>query len=155
MGGVFWGQRAQQGEYNVSSDPEAARIVLGLDVPTTFVGLDVTLQVVNGPQHMARLKAADTPLTGLAHSMLAHYQARLGRDYNYLHDPLALTCAFDQRFVQFAEAPVDIVTEEGERRGVMPLLQEGKPKRLAREVDGSAFMDFFMERMIGLGKRLA
>ena len=155
MGGVFWGERAQRGEYNVSSDPEATKIVLGLDVPTTFVGLDVTLQVVNGPLHMARLKAAHTPLTELAHSMLAHYQARLGHDFNHLHDPLALACAFDQRFVQFVEVPVDIVTEEGERRGVMPLLEDGAPKRLAREVEGSAFMDFFVERMIGLGKRLA
>jgi len=147
MGGVFWGERAQRGEYNVSSDPEATKIVLGLEVPTTFVGLDVTLQVVNGPLHMARLKGADTPLTDLAHSLLAHYQARLGRDFNHLHDPLALTCAFDQRFVQFVEAPVDIVTEEGEWRGVMELLEEGTSKRLAREVDGQAFMDFFVERI--------
>lgn len=147
MGGVFWGEHAQRGEYNVSSDTEATKIVLGLDVPTTFVGLDVTLQVVNGPSHMARLKAADTPLTNLAHSLLSHYQAKLGRDFNHLHDPLALACAFDERFVQFTEAPVDIVTEEGERRGVMSLLKEGAPKRLAREVDGPAFMDFFVERM--------
>ena len=155
MGGVFWGESAQRGEYNVSSDPEATKMVLTLDVPTTFVGLDVTLQVVNGPQHMARLKAAHSPLTDLAHSLLAHYQARLGRDFNYLHDPLALTCAFDQRFVHFVEAPVGIVTEEGERRGVMSLLEEGAPKRLAREVEGSAFMDFFVQRVIGLGRRLA
>lgn len=154
MGGAFWGECAQRGEYNVSSDPEATKIVLGLNVPTTFVGLDVTLQVVNGPEHMARLREADTPLTDLAHSMLAHYHARLGRDFNHLHDPLALTCAFDQRFVQFVESPVDIVIEEGERRGVMMLLEQGKPKRLAREVDGAAFMDFFLERVIGLGKQL-
>jgi len=155
MGGVFWGERAQRGEYNVSSDPEATRVVLDLGSPTAFVGLDVTLQVVNGPAHMARLKEAHTPLTDLAHSMLAHYQARLGRHFNHLHDPLALACAFDQRFVQFAEAPVDILTEESERRGVMTLLEEGTPKRLARGVDGTAFMDFLVERMIGLGKQLA
>jgi len=155
MGGVFWGERAQRGEYNVSSDPEATRIALTLPIPTTFVGLDVTLQVVNGPQHMARLKAAGSPLTELAHSLLAHYQARLGREFNCLHDPLALTCAFDQRFVQFVEAPVGIVTEEGERRGTMSLLEEGAPKRLARQVDGLAFMDFFVQRMIALGRRLA
>ena len=154
MGGVFWGERAQRGEYNVSSDPEATKMVLTLTVPTTFVGLDVTLQAVNGPRHMARLKAADSPLTDLAHSLLTDYQRRLGRDFNYLHDPLALTSAFDQRFVRFAEASVDIVTEEGERHGTMPLLEEGTPKRLAREVDGSAFMDFFVQRVIALGRRL-
>jgi len=154
MGGAFWGDRARRGEYNVSSDPEATKVVLGLDIPTAFVGLDVTLQVVNGPSHMARLKAARTPLTDLAHSMLADYQARLRRSYNYLHDPLALACAFDQRFVQFVEAPVDIVTEEGKRRGVMPVLGQGIPKRLARGVKGEEFMDFFMERVISLGRQL-
>ncbi|MEA3346296.1 MAG: nucleoside hydrolase [Chloroflexota bacterium] len=155
MGGVFWGERAQRGEYNVSSDPEATKVVLGLNAPTTFVGLDVTLQVVNDPERMAQLKGADTPLTDLAYSMLAHYQARLGRDVNYLHDPLALTCAFDEQFVQFVESPVGIVTEEGERRGVMELREGDSPKRLAREVDGSAFMDFLIERVIELGRQLA
>lgn len=155
MGGAFWGERAQSEEYNLSSDPEATKLVLTLSTPTTFVGLDVTLQVVNGPQHMARLKDAGSPLTDLAHSMLAHYQACEGRDFNHLHDPLALTCAFEQRFVQFAEAPVDIVTEEGERRGAMLVLEAGAPKRLATDVDGPAFMDFFLQRLIALGKHLA
>jgi len=155
MGGVFWKKCAPRDEYNVSTDPEAAKIVLGLNIPTTFVGLDVTLQVVNGPPHMARLKAAHTPLTDLVHAMLAHYQARLGRNFNHLHDPLALACAFDQGFVQFVESPVDIVTDEGACRGVMPLLDEGAPKRLARQVEGTAFMDFLVERMIGLGRQLA
>lgn len=155
MGGAFWGECAQRGEYNVSSDPEATKIVLTLPIPTTFVGLDVTLHVVNGPQHMARLKDADSPLTDLAHSMLAHYQARLGRDFNHLHDPLAAACAFDQRFVQFVEAPIDIVTEEGKRRGTMSVLEEGALKRLAREVDGPAFMDFFVQRVVAFGRRVA
>ena len=115
----------------------------------------MALRVVNGPPDMVRLRAAQTPVTDLTHSMLAHCQARLGRDFNHLHDPLALACAFDPRFVQFVESPVDIVTEEDEQRGVMPLLCSGAPKRLAREVDGVSFMDFFVERMIDLGKQLA
>jgi inosine-uridine nucleoside N-ribohydrolase len=155
MGGVFWGERAAFGEYNIACDPEAARVVLELSVPTTFVGLDVTLQVVNGPVHMARLREANTPLTDLAQSMLADYQGRLGRETNHLHDPLALACAFDESFLRFVEAPLEVETEEGDRRGVTTVLERGTPKRLAREVDGEAFMDLFVDRLMGLGRRLA
>ncbi|UKZ91432.1 uncharacterized protein TrAFT101_006410 [Trichoderma asperellum] len=48
MGGVFFGtmySRDKPGEFNVFSDPEAARAVLRSGIPQRWIGLDCTLRV--------------------------------------------------------------------------------------------------------------
>jgi hypothetical protein len=64
----------------------------------------------------------------------------------------APTCASAQRFARQALAPLDAVIEEGERRGVMPLIERSSPKRLATDVNDMGFGGCLVDGTIDLGK---
>ncbi len=73
MGGAaVGGNVAATAEFNIWADPEAADIVFRLGGDITMVGLDVTQQVLLGPDQVAQMRLADTPAATLAADLLGY-----------------------------------------------------------------------------------
>jgi purine nucleosidase/pyrimidine-specific ribonucleoside hydrolase len=151
MGGVFYrkSEIITPTEFNAFCDPEALRIVLDSGIPTTMVGLDVTMQVlVEAPQY-AEFEKIDTPLGRLVVDWLRFYE-KLHRNSmgvgGALHDPLALAVVIDPTLIRTKPVHVGIDLAGtytfgatvadfwGERR-------EKPNARIAHEVDADRFFD--------------
>ena len=125
MGGAFKeaGNVTPAAEFNIWHDPEAARIVFdrfGGDgaAPLVAVGLDVTRQTVLLPGHLAELArrcegAPHAPaLLGFLTDSTRHYfefiEAREGRRYFVMHDPLAIAAAIDPTLIDTTAVAVGV-----------------------------------------------
>ena len=113
MGGVFY-RRSEYftpTEFNIFCDPEAAAIVVDSGVPTTMVGLDVTMQVLVEEPQFEALREIGTPLGQVVLDWLAFYE-KLHRGTmgvgGALHDPLALAAVLDPSLIETRPAHVAV-----------------------------------------------
>jgi purine nucleosidase len=147
-------------EYNIHSDPEAAAIVLRAGVPTTLVGLNVTMRCVFPRALSDRLRASDDPVqrfVGRATGPIAElYQRYYGLDGCAMHDPLTVAAAIDPTIVRGQEVWVDVETKGDLTAGQTVVdfwgipTPWGEPNALvALEVDAERFFDLFYPRVIG------
>jgi purine nucleosidase len=100
MGGTFKGEglEAASPEHNACVDPAATKLVLESGIPTTLVGLNVTMQVTIRREDVA-------PLEGWAYgdylaAMSYQYFNVARRDVLYMHDPLAVATVIDPSLVE-------------------------------------------------------
>jgi inosine-uridine nucleoside N-ribohydrolase len=98
MGGRL-GEDAARGEHNFNMDPEATRIVLESGAPLKIGTWDVTSQAQLGEQHLARLRAAG-PAGSAAASQLETYLRHRKRPWTSMYDPISLTMAYTDRYLQ-------------------------------------------------------
>ena len=153
MGGVtrlFNGLNLPFREHNIYCDPEAARIVLNSGMPITMVPLDVTLRVTINRDDLKRISSVGTPLTDAITSMVECYLRYRGRDYTYLHDPLAVAVSIDESLVKMRDMRIVVETRGLESTGQtlpLPPRPDGRNVRVCIDVDEGRFKDFFMERI--------
>jgi inosine-uridine nucleoside N-ribohydrolase len=85
------------GDPNVYHDAEAARLVASAPGRLTLVGVDVTMGVAAGPEHLARIESSVTDHGQLASRItrfyVDFYERAYGRRALTLHDPLAAMVA--------------------------------------------------------------
>ena len=164
-------------DYNLCSDPAAAVRVLSAGVPTRLVTADVTLQVWIGEGDLGAIESLGSPLhralgravrcwTPIMNRIFTGLGARMNADnVAFLHDPLALACAYDESFCTFEDLPVEPVIRDGVFRTV-ERRSEGQggstrsaagqetdfPRlRCATAVDAARFRAHFLERLKSLG----
>jgi inosine-uridine nucleoside N-ribohydrolase len=96
MGGAadVAGNQSPAAEANIIHDPEAAQAVLTAAWPTVLVPLDVTMIEIVTEQHIARLLAADTPVTRFVAATTEFYfndygMSSYGRRCSPCHDAVA------------------------------------------------------------------
>jgi pyrimidine-specific ribonucleoside hydrolase len=120
MGGHLSGPPA---EFNINSDPEAARRVLvGEDVPTTLVPLDVTRRAAVDDAWRAELAAAGprcATLASIVEHRRTHVLATTGRDAVALHDSLAVLEAAVPGTLHTTSMLLDVVCDHGPTRGAV------------------------------------
>lgn len=161
MGGVFDGVTgvvSMPGEFNVWSDPEAARIVLQSGVVARWVGLDVTRQVRLTRSAARDLAAEAHPFTSFAGvysvAWIDHLAATAepGVDSCALHDPLAVATVTRPDLVGFTDAHVEVQLD-GVARGVMVAERgaAGVNARIAVSVDAEGFREHFTDCLRRLG----
>lgn len=126
MGGVFNGHThsaSMPGEFNIWNDPEAAAIVLDAEVPTRWVGLDVTTQVQFTREEALRLAADERPFAAFAGEYTVAWIDHLHADQNAenscaMHDPLAVAAVTRPDLLTWKPGYVQV--ETGDRlRGAM------------------------------------
>ena len=160
MGGVFdgvTGVAAMPGEFNVWSDPEAARIVLQSGVVARWVGLDVTRQVRLSRQAARDLSAEPQPFTSFAGTYSLAWIDHLaqtsepGTDSCALHDPLAVATVTRPELVQFVDAHLEVQLDGVARGVVVADRQAGEVNaQIAVAVDAEGFR----EHLTGCLRRL-
>jgi pyrimidine-specific ribonucleoside hydrolase len=120
-GGLNLGNTTASAEFNIWSDPEAARRVLVEEtVPCVLVPLDLTHRCAVDTTWLEKLAASDGVggvLTGLTGSYLKHYPQALGRDGIVLHDAVAVAEAISPGILKTERYPIDVDTTFGPNRG--------------------------------------
>ncbi|CAK7245146.1 MAG: hypothetical protein STHCBS139747_006715 [Sporothrix thermara] len=170
MGGVFFGTMYswnKPGEFNVFTDPEAARAVLRSGAPQRWIGLDVTLQVRMTTDDADALKAVEdeksfSRFAGEAAATYIAYQmqrfpGRVPRMTSVpMHDPLAVAVVARPELCDYKELAVNIETGEGVARGVMVCDRQEIPNppapncSVAVSVDADGFRERFLSFIKGL-----
>lgn len=131
MGGDFSGPHA---EFNVGSDPEAARRVLvEEDVPTTLVPVDLTRRAVLDDIWLAELAAAGPRCAILARVIDAYQHQR--RAPVALHDSLAVLEAAAPGTVRTTPLYLDVVCDHGRSRGAVVSDRKGRRVEVAHDGD--------------------
>jgi pyrimidine-specific ribonucleoside hydrolase len=148
-------------EFNVWADPEAAQAVFGSALPTTLVGLDVTVPTVLDAADVARFAAAG-PVGASAAAILQQYLDRPrtahGTTGVVLHDALALSEAIRPGFVATTRRDVVVDTGPGAGRGqtlVDRRTVSAAPTavEVAERVDSAAAVEFLVGRLSSLDRR--
>ncbi|MBV9059150.1 MAG: nucleoside hydrolase [Pseudonocardiales bacterium] len=143
MGGDF---SQSQAEFNVGSDPEAARRVLvEEDVPTTLVPLDLTRRAVPDDTWLAELAAAGPRCAVLAGIIEAYRQQR--RAPVALHDSLAVLEAAAPGTVRTTPRCLDVVCDRGPARGAVVSGLPGRHVQVAHDGDLASINATILNRL--------
>jgi inosine-uridine nucleoside N-ribohydrolase len=117
MGGAFgmskygYGNVTPVAEFNIYSDPEAAKIVFESGIRVKVVGLDVTSAPENWltPPEYARIKATKSRLSIFSARILANTLQK--RRMFELHDPIAVGAVIQPSLYDFTERSLKIETK--------------------------------------------
>jgi pyrimidine-specific ribonucleoside hydrolase len=161
-GGVNGGNVTAAAEFNVWSDPEAARRVLvEEDVPTTLVPMDLTRRCAVSAEWLdalARTSRVAATLVGLTPAYLETYRRFLGWDGMAVHDAVAVAEAVRPGILSGTPFPVDVDCSYGPHRGALVVdqrLEVEAPKTLdiTLDADLDGLRAFLFERLGALGVR--
>jgi purine nucleosidase len=153
MGGAVrtGGNITPHAEFNIFSDPSAANIVFGSELPTTLVPLDVTHQVSLTPQWMEEgVKPINNDFSEFAIEATGYDSARhqfKNKDLIHLHDPLAVGAVVDPELVRKERLAISVETEEGEFYGRTFETREVPNIEACLEVNAKGFLDLFLSRL--------
>ena len=141
MGGVFNnfldGRILPIREYNVASDPIAARIVFSSGLKYTLIPLDVTLRVYITRSDIEVFRNVKTKVTKYVLNLLSFGELW------YLHDPLTVGVAIDRGFVKTVRGKVNVVIG-GELSG-MTYATKGEPQgEICVDVKAKEFKKYFL-----------
>jgi purine nucleosidase len=138
-------------EFNIFSDPLAAKIVLGSGLPITLVPLDVTHQVSLIPQWMEeRVKPIRNSFSRFLIEATG-YRSTTHRFRNgelfYLHDPLAVGVVIGPALVRKKRLSIDVEIQEGEHYAKTSEAKEGSKVEVCLEVNAKGFLELFLSRL--------
>jgi inosine-uridine nucleoside N-ribohydrolase len=154
MGGAVrtGGNITPYAEFNIFSDPLAAKMVFESGIPMTLVPLDVTHQVSITPQVIEeRLELIRNPFSqfvieAIGYDLTSHRFLR-GSDLIYLHDPLAVGVVIDPALVRKKRLSIDIETQENEHYGKTSETKAGPSVEVCLEVNANKFLELFLSRL--------
>jgi len=153
------GNITPKSEFNIYTDPEAAKIVFESGLPITLVGLDVTMKPLLTPSHLKEILEVSTPVTEFIGKIITHYMKFyadvVGVDGCGMHDPLAVAVAIDRSLVKTRSLFVTVETKGeytiGETVADLRGSKEGtvKPPNVDAcvEVDSHRFLRGFIETL--------
>lgn len=144
MGGAFFnpGNITPHAEYNVYTDPHAARQVLSADWQEIIaVGLDVTHHCAITRNMWDAIPADAEGAAWLMKAIVERTYTERVRSGFFLHDPLAMAVALDDSLVETERYAVDVVTD-GDERG-KTIVSAGGNVRVAKTVDAAQFVERF------------
>lgn len=120
-GGLSIGNVSPTAEFNIWSDPEAARRVLvDPEVPTVLVPMDLTYHCAVNAEWIAKVAGSGplgSALIELTPDYRAYYQQALGADAIVLHDAVAVAEAIQPGILATMELPLDVECSLGPARG--------------------------------------
>lgn len=158
-GGVETGNVTPQAEFNIFTDPEAARTVLTTTEwpaaarPVLFP-LDATHQALLSPHWVADLAATGGEIGRITAAMLGGYEtpSTSQRGGKAVHDAMAVAWTIRPELFETRAARVDVVTDSGAARGrtVADFASTEPTADIVTGVDAPAFIDWLKERLVSL-----
>lgn len=158
-GGLTKGNVTPAAEFNVFTDPEAARTVLTTTEwpvqarPVIFT-LDATHQALLSPDWIADLAGSGGAVCAAAAAMLGGYEtpstARSGG--KCVHDAMAVAWTIRPELFESRPARIDVVTDSGGERGrtVADFASVEPTAEVVTGVDAEAFTAWLKERLVAL-----
>ena len=137
-------------QFNIYSDPEAAREVFRSATTKTLIPLDVTAQIVMAFDLLNSLPEDHTRAGQVLHKILPFafrsYRERLGVEGIYLHDAVALTAVTNPELFEMQEMAADVETSGELTRGATVFDRRAQREwrmnmEVAMQVDAAAVMD--------------
>lgn len=158
MGGAFCegGNITPSAEFNIYVDPHAAHIVFKCSVPKVAFGLDVTYQVLTGPDVIARIEAINNLPARAAAGILKSYErtdtARFGNQVAPLHDPCTIAWLLKPEIFDLKSCNIRVETDSTLTRGHTAVdfwNRTDLPKNCqwAYQADRDMFFDLLIERL--------
>ncbi|WP_353893133.1 nucleoside hydrolase [Proteinivorax hydrogeniformans] len=153
MGGAVnvKGNVSEEAEFNIYADPEAAGAVFSSSCNKKLVGLDVTLKVLLTAENLEEIKGYNNKIADAVVEMTRFYLGKY-RDVNKLsgcalHDPLAVGVAITEEIVKTTPMYLEVVEEEGVKRGKIVQSDTGHPVDVCLKVDAKEFLNFYMDTL--------
>jgi len=138
-------------EFNIFSDPYAADIVFGSELPITLVPLDVTHQVSLTSRWMEQRVApinnsfSEFAIAATGYDLAKHRFRK--KELIHLHDPLAVGVVIDPELVRKERLSIDVETQEGQYYGRTSETREGPEIEVCLEVNANGFLELFLSRL--------
>jgi purine nucleosidase len=157
MGGNFNLQNTHfpAAEHNITSDPEAARVVFESGLPIVLFPLDVTTKTHFGKQEVEQLQSATSELAQLVYSevniWMNFVRKRFGRDLTHMHDPLTLAALLNPAIITRSECVGINIEPQGKYTTGMTLPNPHHPRpnvQVVFDIDVQAFDVIFLERVL-------
>lgn len=165
MGGAVTvpGNVTPTAEFNVYSDPIAAKIVFNSGMPIILVPLDVTTKTLITQKHLEILRSKGGKILNYicdwVEPWLKFQEQTLKLGGGNLHDPLTVAIAIDNSLAQMRQMSVDVETKGeitkgmsvGERRFfISPRV---KNMNVCLDINEPRFMEEFIGSLKSLGKK--
>ncbi len=153
MGGAVRtrGNITSHAEFNIFSDPLAAKIVLESGLPITLVPLDVTRQVSLTPQWMEqRVTPINNSFSKFVIEATGYDSARhhfRNKEIVHLHDPLAVGVVTHPDLVKKQQLSLTVETREGEYFGKIVEESGGSNMDVCLAVDANRFLELFLSKL--------
>jgi purine nucleosidase len=153
MGGAVRtkGNITSYAEFNIFSDPLAAKIVLESGLPIRLVPLDVTHQVSLTPQWMEeKVKPINNSFSKFVIEATGYHLTThrfRNMELIHLHDPLAVGVVIDPALVRKERLSIDVDTQEGEHYGKTSEVEEGLKVEVCLGVNAGGFLELFLSRL--------
>ena len=161
MGGAIGeGNTTASAEFNIWSDPEAARIVFEAGIPIRMAGLDVTHQALVLPDDVARLRALDGRIGGTFADLIsffaAHHKRRYGWEGPPIHDAVAVAWLVEPDLVTSRRLRIDVETGGELTRGRTVADHEGRTGRppnadVGIAIDRGRLIDLVVDALASYG----
>lgn len=149
-------------DYNLCSDGASSKLVLSAGMPIRLVTADVTLATWLRPEDLAAIEAVATPfhaaIAAAIRAWTPHMRNIFGgmgvpigpHNVAFLHDPLALACAYDESFCRFEDLAIEPSLGDGPFRTIecAAATPATRPMRCATTVDAERFRRHFVDRII-------
>ncbi|MCA9863097.1 MAG: nucleoside hydrolase [Thermomicrobiales bacterium] len=145
--GSFVSDANTSAEWNIYSDPHAARLVFESGVPITLVPLDATNEAPVTPEFVARLEAEKaTPAAEFVATLLENNAESIASGSYYFWDPLAAVVLGDPGLVTLTPRNVTVVDSPGDPEdGRTKPVSDGPEILVATAPDGEALEAALLE----------
>ena len=146
------GNTTPYSEFNAWCDPEALAQVLGAELPTDLVTLDVTREIVLTGKEVGALAEVAEPQAQWLAGALSFYH-RFHREYEGLdgcvvNDVLVIAALIDPSVLAFQPSRLTVGLEDGDERGRTQVDMDGWKARVATTVKTEAVRSMLIERVL-------
>ncbi|WP_454051673.1 uridine-preferring nucleoside hydrolase UriH [Cellulomonas sp. Marseille-Q8402] len=162
MGGAYrTGNWTPVAEFNVHTDPEAARVVLRAGWDVVVVGLDLTHQALATPEVGRRIASVGTAPARFVGELLAFfrasYQEAMGFADPPVHDPCAVAYVIDPGVMTVRRTVVDVELAGALTTGMTVAdlrapAPDGCRTSIALELDRGRFWDLVVDALERIGE---
>ena len=143
-------------EFNISCDPDAAKIVLNSNINKKMVSLDVTFRCELTTEQTNKLFACQSMLVKTVMNM-----SRMWGHNIFLHDPLALSEAISNDYVTFVNGKLDVITNGRYAKGKLINLCDFnwhhkplKTLQVSNDVKNKEFCQYYVETILKLDEKM-
>ncbi len=143
-------------EFNISCDPDAAKIVLDSNINKRIISLDVTFRCELTTEQTNKLFACKSRLVKTVMSM-----SRMWGHNIFLHDPLALSEAIKNEYVTFVNGKLDVITKGRYAKGKLINLCDFnwhhiplKTLLISNDVKNKEFCEYYVSTILKLDEKM-